>query len=508
MNPVLMSRHHGPNDERDRDRGTVVNRLAAALMAAILVLGLLPTTARAATATTTTLEVASDSIEIPSGEVSGTLLVTAHVVPAPQSFNGFIPGVGFLVDGTQSGAAPLDDNGDGSTDVHLSAGTHSIVATFGGLGDFEGSESDPTTVVAKFATTVTLSSSRNPALNTQSMTITANVAPGSITGGTLTVVDSFDGSTIASATVGSGTTSVGATQFFATGSHALTATYSGDGDYAPSEAHMTQTINADTVVAATELSVAYPAFYPYEDDYRDTEAIRGRLQETATVVIRIFSPSGSLIENVNLGTRSPGPYSYTWNGRNSSGAIRPEGSYTIVQRLTDVASNVRKETFHVDLSRKKLIWTTSTISQSGSAYIGYIDEGNGSISKTNSAYDVGVLLSSGTSGVAVAYRFTVHSAVAYGDSITFGVLGRSPNGRKALEGLWNRSLGSWTDTGSFDYMTIGPDDRWWRLSGSSELHLSGQNRAYGSVVVPYTGSVRKFDIAKVRLVYRWAVLGY
>ena len=126
---------------RDRDRGTVVNRLAAALMAAILVLGLLPATARAATATTTTLEVASDSIEIPSGEVSGTLLVTAHVVPAPQSFNGFIPGVGFLVDGNaewRSAARRQRRRIDRRAPVgsaRIRSSPHSVAS-----GDFEGSE--------------------------------------------------------------------------------------------------------------------------------------------------------------------------------------------------------------------------------------------------------------------------------------------------------------------------------------------------------------------------------
>jgi hypothetical protein len=482
-------------------------RLSSVVIALIAVFGLLPATALAVTATTTTLDVASDSIEIGSGETSGALVVTAHVVPAPQPFNGFIPAVGFLVDGTLNGVAPIDGSGDGSTDVHLSAGTHSIVATFGGLGDFAASESDPATVVATFATAVTLSSNRNPALDTEAVTITASVSPGSITGGTLTVVDSFDGSTIASATVGSGTTSAAVTQVFAEGMHALTATYSGDGDYASSLAHLDQAVNKDTVVAATELSVAYATFYPYPDQYRDTEAIRGRLQETASVLIRIFSPSGSLIKDVNLGTQSPGAYAYAWDGRYPSGAILPEGRYKIIQRLTDVAGNVSKTTFYANLSRKKLIWTTSTISINGSAYFGFIDEGNGSISQTNSAYTRGLLLTSGTSGVAVVYRFTLHSAVKYGASITFGVLGLSPNGRKAYEGLWNRSLGLWTDPDAYDYQTIGPDYGWWRLSGSSDLHLSGQDRAYGSVVVPYTTAVRKFDIAKVRLVYRWAVLG-
>ena len=487
--------------------GLAASRIPAVLIASVLLIGFLPSTALAATATTTTLEVASGSVEIPVGELDASLSVTAHVLPAPQPSGGFNPAVEFRVDGTLNGVAPLDENGDGSTEVHLSAGTHSIVASFGGLGDFTGSQSDPETVVAKYETAVTLSSSRNPALNTQSVTITASVSPGSITGGTLTVVDAFDGSTIASGAVDSGTTSLGVTRVFAAGAHALTATYSGDGDYLPSEAHLTQTINADMSVAATGLGVAFPTFYPYRDDYRDTEAIRGQLNETASVVIQIYSPSGSLIKNVNLGTRSPGAYGYNWNGRNSAGAILPEGRYKIVQRLTDVASNVKKATFYVGLSRKRLIWRTSTISRNGSAYTGFIDAGNGSISAANSAYAQGLLLSSGTAGVAVNYRFTVHSAVKYGAVITFGVQGRSPNGRKAAQGLWNRSLGSSTNISAYDYRNIGPGYRWWSLSGSSGLHISGQHTAYGSVVVPYTGSVRKFDIANVRLVYRWAVLG-
>ena len=224
------------------------------------------------------------------------------------------------------------------------------------------------------------------------------------------------------------------------------------------------------------------------------------------MVIQIYSPSGALIKSVNLGTRSPGAYVYNWSGRNSAGTILAEGRYKIVQRLTDVASNHKKATFYVSLSRKRLIWTTSTISRNGSAYTGYIDAGNGSISKANSAYPHGLLLSSGTVGVAVNYRFTVHSAVKYGATITFGVQGRSPNGVKAAQGLWNRSLGSSSNISAYDYRDIGPGYRWWSLSGSSRLHISGQHTAFGSVVVPYTGSVRKFDIAKVRLVYRWAVL--
>jgi len=247
-------------------------------------------------------------------------------------------------------------------------------------------------------------------------------------------------------------------------------------------------------------------FYPYKDGYRDVDYIREQLHETAAVLIRIYNPSGSLIKTFDLGTRGPGSYVSTWTGRNASGVILPQGTYKVVQRLTDTASNVLSVTSFVTLSKKKLIWTTATITLHGNQYVAKADPGSGYISSAKSAYSGGVLLSSGTAGVAVAYKFTLHTGVAYSSSITFGVLGRSPNGRTAAEGLWNRSYCSPAYIGCYDYKSIGPGYQWWSMSASEGLHVSGRI-AYGIVVVPYTGVVRKFDVSKVRLVYRWAVLG-
>ena len=77
----------------------------------------------------------------------------------------------------------------------------------------------------------------------------------------------------------------------------------------------------------------------------------------------------------------------------------------------------------------------------------------------------------------------------------------------AAEGLWNRALCPPTHTGCYDYKSIGPGYRWWNMSASSGLHVSDRT-AYGIVLVPYTGVVHKFDVSRVRLVYRWASLGY
>ena len=95
-------------------RGLALRRFSAVLVAAVLAIGLLPSTALAATATTTTLQVASHSVEIPIGAQSATLSVSAHVSPAPQPFQGFLPAVEFRVDGNVSGVGSLDANGDAS----------------------------------------------------------------------------------------------------------------------------------------------------------------------------------------------------------------------------------------------------------------------------------------------------------------------------------------------------------------------------------------------------------
>lgn len=476
-------------------------RTASAALASLIVLASLPGVTFAATTPTTT------TLDTPKGTQYGTFTVSAHVLPAPQPLNGFLPAVSFLVDGNVSGVAPLDGSGAGSTDLTLPMGSHSIVASFGGLGDYQASQSDPSIVDVGIGTTVTFGSSRNPALDTQSVTITATVAPGTITGGTLSIVDAFDGSTIASGTVGPGTNSVAVTRTFVAADHPLTASYTGDGDYGPSTANLDQIVNADTAVDATGVRVDLATFYPYKDGYRDVDYIREHLNENAAVLIRIYNPSSSLIKTFDLGTRGPGNYVSTWNGRDGSGSILPAGTYKVVQRLTDVASNVLNVTSFVVISKKKLIWTTATITLHGSQYAASADPGSGYVSSSRSVYSKGVLLVSGTSGVAVAYKFTVHSGVAYSSSITFGVLGRSPNGRTAAEGLWNRSYCSPAYVGCYDHKSIGPGYQWWNMSASFGLHVSGRT-AYGSVVVPYTGVVRKFDVSKVRLVYRWAVLGY
>jgi FlgD Ig-like domain len=476
------------------------NPMRVAFLVAMVVGTLLvPVVARASTATTTTLDV-------PSGTQYGTFTVTAHVRPAPQPAGGFLPAALIVIDGAGGGVptGPLDSNGDGSTDLSLTPGSHTIVAKFGPFDVWDASESDPATVVVGTTTSTSVESSRNPALSTQSVTITANVAPTSITGGTLTITDAFDSSTLASGSVGPSGTTVSFTGTLAPGDHQLTATYSGHGTFGSSVAHLTQSIQADSGVDATP-QLQYRTFYPFHDGYRDTNLIWGTLREPASVLIRIYSPTNALIRTVNLGSLPVGRYQFAWTGRNSAGRMLTAGTYRVVQRVTDSANNVKTISNLATISPKRLKWTSASATLYGNQFRGVADGGDGYVSASRSAYYRGVRLNSGHAGVAVNYKFSIHSAVVYSSTVSFRVLGRSGNGTQVYEGLFHHPFCSAYDLRCYDMKLMGPSYAWWSVSGDSKTHVTHAT-AWGDIVLPYEGRVLTFDVARVKFVYRWAVL--
>lgn len=458
-----------------------------------------PPVARAGTPTTTT-------IDVPAGMVYGPFEVTAHVRPAPQTSGGYIPAMTITVDGGHGLPTPINNNGDAAMMLTLPPGTHQVVASFGPFGDWDASESAPAGVEVGIATSLGLTSSLNPALHSEAVTITATVTPaeGTVSGGTVTILDAFDGSTIASGPVGPSTPSIGVTRTFATGSHVLKALYSGNLDLGPSEATLTQVVTADAAVKVSALRVQYATFYPVKDGYRDTDAVSGTLGEAARVVIRVKSLTGKTIRTADLGLRQTGAYSWAWNGRNSSGSMVAAGKYKVVQSVTDAAGNLRTGTFYVTLSRKKLVWSTHTITRYGDQYDGYWDPGDGWVREGKSSYGRGVRISSGSTFAAVRYPFKLRSATVY-KPLTFKVLGKSPNGSGGMAGLWNRTAGGAKDLRTYDGRTLGSAYRWYGFAFDASAHRSG-TRAYGTVVALNDGGVGLFDVAKVQLVYRYAVL--
>jgi len=92
------------------------------------------------------------------------------------------------------------------------------------------------------------------------------------------------------------------------------------------------------------------SIWPTRDGYRDTVKVRQKMREPARSRIDVYSPSGSLVRRVRFGFTT-GVFSYTWNGRTSSGSILPAGRYRVVTTAVDLHGNVLKRTLYVRLYR-------------------------------------------------------------------------------------------------------------------------------------------------------------
>ena len=448
------------------------------------------------------------TLDAPADIVFGTVTLTGHVDPAPQPVDGFIPALGFEVDGNLSGAAPIQADGSATTDLNLPPGHYSVVAVFGGLGDYAASSSTPVIFTVGVRTSTSLTSSLEPALSTQQITLTASVSNtlgATFDGGTLTVTDQTAGQTLGTLQVGPGATTFTVVTSLSVGVHHLTATYSGHDTLSSSSADLTQTIVLDQAVDADSFGRSYATFYPVKDGYRDVLGIRGTLHEPAAVTIRIYSvATRKRVALLSLGSRS-GRYTANWNGRTSTGKLVPAGKYRIVQTVVDAGNNKLAATSYVTVSHKKLYWQTGSKTLTGSQFTLKGDPGDGSVSTSRSSYSRGVRLSSGHAWVAVSYAFGVPSATAYGN-VRFKVLGRSPNRSQAVIAIWNPGLGSYYNVNSYDAAKLaGPGYAWYSTSAPLSSH-KGSGKVRGMVYVESFGGNRVFDIAKVSVTYRYAVL--
>jgi hypothetical protein len=151
---------------------------------------------------------------------------TAHVT----SSGGTPAGTVTFYDGATSlGSSALNATGVATLSTStLSVGTHSnITAVYAGNANFAGSTSSPfTQTVNKANTSTTLTSNRNPTRARQTITFTATVNPSSVTGS----VTFYDGATaLRTVTLSSGRASFSTA--FSSGTHSITAVYSGNANY-------------------------------------------------------------------------------------------------------------------------------------------------------------------------------------------------------------------------------------------------------------------------------------
>ena len=143
--------------------------------------------------------------------------------------------------GTQLAVVPLENGTAAYSTSNLAVGSHVITALYSGDSNYAASTGSRTQVVKLIATTLSLQSSSDPATSGSYVTFTATVnSP--VASGTVTFTDTTTGTTLGVVSVYGGIADL-EYQTFATGSHVITATYSGDGTYAASSKTLTETVN-------------------------------------------------------------------------------------------------------------------------------------------------------------------------------------------------------------------------------------------------------------------------
>jgi hypothetical protein len=181
--------------------------------------------------------------------------VTFSVQVSPSAATGTVQ----VLDGsTAIGTITLSGGAGALSTSALAAGSHSVTAVYSGDASYSGSTSAAVAqTVNKASSTIAAASSSNPSTFGQRVTFTATVSP-SAAGGTVQFLDG--GAVIGTAAVTSGVAAL-ATSALNTGTHSITAVYSGDASYSGStSAALGQTVNKAAAVIAVASS-ANPANY-------------------------------------------------------------------------------------------------------------------------------------------------------------------------------------------------------------------------------------------------------
>jgi hypothetical protein len=185
-----------------------------------------------------TVDQAGSSVAVTSSvnpSVFGQQVVFTAKVTAVAPATGTPTGTVTFKDGsTALGTVALAGGSVTLTTAGLTAGGHSITATYGGDSNFTGVTSAALgQTVNKAATTTSLTSSATQSAAGQSVTLTATVSAVAPGAGTPTVTF-LDGATTLGSAQLSGGKAAFTTSALSSGSHSITASYGGDGNFLPS----------------------------------------------------------------------------------------------------------------------------------------------------------------------------------------------------------------------------------------------------------------------------------
>lgn len=138
------------------------------------------------------------------------------------------------------GSSPVNAGQANLSVSDLSVGSHTVTASYSGNGNVLASLATALVRIAPAPTTLSLTTTPNPASSGQPVTISAHVAPTSASG-SVTLTDG--GELVGACTLAQGTCTV-TSRSLLVGEHTLTATYSGDAEHATSAATVSERVAA------------------------------------------------------------------------------------------------------------------------------------------------------------------------------------------------------------------------------------------------------------------------
>ena len=201
----------------------------------------------------------------PNPSVFGQMVtITASVAPSGSGFGPPTGSVSFSDGSTNIGAAPLDGSGNAALQVNsLSIGNHNISASYPGDSNYQASASTPVSLVINMSPTITgVLAAPNPSIYGQAVTLTATVAASGGGAGTPSgnVTLSEGASVLGSAAIDNTGRASLTINSLAAGSHNITASYNGDGNFLGSSAAVSQTVNKSPTTTGV-IAVPNPSVY-------------------------------------------------------------------------------------------------------------------------------------------------------------------------------------------------------------------------------------------------------
>jgi hypothetical protein len=215
--------------------------------------------------------------------------------------------VTFYDGSTALGTQPISGGAAALTTSALSVGSNSLTASASGPGYTTSTSPVVNQVVNRATTTSTLASSANPSDSGQSVTFTAAITPqygGSATG----TVTFYNGATALGSGSVSGNSASYSTSSLSTGSHSITAKYSGDGNFTGSTSPvLKQTVSKIAFTTTTITSVT-----PNPADYHEAIVLNVTVSGGATTPTgKVTFTYGSPATTLGTATLSGGTASFT-----------------------------------------------------------------------------------------------------------------------------------------------------------------------------------------------------